>query len=53
VHCTPQRNYTRPTELSSVKYPLILNMWKRPKNTYQEMSDILIYRCFIGFWVCY
>ena len=22
----PQRNYTRPTELSSVKYPLILNM---------------------------
>ena len=27
IPCTvPQRNYTRPTELSSVKYPLILNM---------------------------
>ena len=27
IPCTvPQRNYIRPTELSSVKYPLILNM---------------------------
>ena len=45
----PQRNYTRPTELSSVKYPLILNMWKKAKKHLSRNEWHIDF--WVGYWI--